>query len=176
MLDAPHLRSILAAVLAASVLGVAGCGDDGGGSSSPSPTKRAPKDPVSTSTTGTDAGAGPTKPPALRLALVGKFDAPVLATAVPGTDLVAVVEKPGRIRLVSGMVCSTADRCPARPVSSGRVVVDLTRQVSTGNEQGLLGMAFHPDWPRDPRIFLDYTDTGGDTHVEAWTLDGPSGT
>lgn len=37
------------------------------------------------------------------------------------------------------------------------VFVDVTSRVVSGGEMGLLGMAFHPDYPADPRVFLSYT-------------------
>ena len=36
-------------------------------------------------------------------------------------------------------------------------VLDMTGRVTAGGEMGLLGMAFHPDFPTDPRVFLSYT-------------------
>lgn len=49
--------------------------------------------------------------------------------------------------------------------------LDISGQVSGGGEQGLLGLAFHPDFPADNRVFVDYTDTGGDTVVSSFTVD-----
>jgi len=112
-------------------------------------------------------------PPPLKLVEVGRFDMPVHVLPVPGTDLVAVVQQGGRVVVASGMVCGTADSCPKRPVTRGTVVLDVSGDAAVGGEQGLLGMAFHPDWPEDPRIFIDYTDERGATRVEAWTLDSP---
>jgi glucose/arabinose dehydrogenase len=43
--------------------------------------------------------------------------------------------------------------------------LNISGQVSTGGEQGLLGIAFHPDFPTDNRVFVDYTDGAGDTVV-----------
>ncbi len=37
--------------------------------------------------------------------------------------------------------------------------------ITTGSEQGLLGMDFHPDWPAVPQIFLHYTDTSGTSRI-----------
>lgn len=61
-----------------------------------------------------------------------------------------------------------------RSGTTGRVrVFDLTTRtllatpflsvpnVTTGNEQGLLGIAFHPDYQNNGRFFIDYTTTGG---------------
>lgn len=147
----------LLSILLALVLALAACGgsanDDGHGSSARG-----------------DGGA-----PAITLELVGRFDQPLHALPVPDTDLVAVVEKGGRVLVVEGMRCTAADACPDEPISAGRTVIDIRDEVSTGSEQGLLGMAFHPGWPDDPRVFINYTDTAGDTRVEAWELDTPKG-
>ncbi len=121
------------------------------------------------------AAGGSGDRPAIRLVEVGRFKAPVHALPVPGTDLVAVVEKGGRVVVAADLACADVDRCPDEPATRGDVVVDLREQVSDGSEQGLLGMAFHPEWPEDPRIFLNYTDTDGDTRVEAWELTTPTG-
>jgi len=43
--------------------------------------------------------------------------------------------------------------------------------VSNGNEQGLLGIAFHPDFPATPTIYLNYTRPGGDTVIEEQTIE-----
>jgi glucose/arabinose dehydrogenase len=123
-----------------------------------------------------DAGRSeaPSRPASIAVAQVGSFEQPVHAAAVPGTDLVAVVEKGGRVLVVSGMSCQGPERCPAEPVRGGELIVDLRNAVSTGSEQGLLGLAFHPQWPRDERIFLNYTDRSGTTRVEAWNLPAPT--
>jgi glucose/arabinose dehydrogenase len=159
----PHVAVVVAVVALASFV-AAGCGD--GGPSGAKPTRHA---------MATGAGSS-SRPPRIALVQVGRFQQPVDAVAVPGTDLLAVVEKVGRVRLVAGMSCARRSACPRRPITTGHVVVDMTGKVATGQEQGLLGVAFHPDWPTDPRVFLDYTDVRGDTHVEAWRLDGPAGT
>ncbi|HEX4901275.1 MAG TPA: PQQ-dependent sugar dehydrogenase, partial [Acidimicrobiales bacterium] len=48
------------------------------------------------------------------------------------------------------------------------VVLDLTDRVSTGGERGLLGMAADPD---GERLYLDFTDTDGDTRIVSLPLD-----
>ena len=50
-------------------------------------------------------------------------------------------------------------------------MVDLGERISSGGEQGLLGLAVHPTFPTDPRVFVDYTDTNGDTVVASLSLD-----
>src|SRR6185369_10133139 len=48
-------------------------------------------------------------------------------------------------------------------------VLDLTGEVSLGAEQGLLGLTFSPDgrW-----LYVDLTDTQGDTRIFAFAMDG----
>jgi uncharacterized repeat protein (TIGR03806 family) len=57
-----------------------------------------------------------------------------------------VVEQGGAVKLFSG----------ANPASSS-TFVDITSRVRSGGEMGLLGMAFHPNFPTDNRVFLSYT-------------------
>ena len=42
-------------------------------------------------------------------------------------------------------------------------VVDLGDRVLGEGERGLLGVAMHPDWPADPRVFVHYSDRDGNT-------------
>ncbi len=67
-----------------------------------------------------------------------------------------VAEQDGRVRVVGtdGQVVPT-------PV--------LSVAVSTGNEQGLLGLDFSPD---GKKLYVDYTDPNGDTHVVEYTMRG----
>src|SRR5439155_22592646 len=46
--------------------------------------------------------------------------------------------------------------------------------LATGNEQGLLGLAFHPDFASNRAFFVNYTDAAGTTVVARYTV--PSGT
>ena len=39
--------------------------------------------------------------------------------------------------------------------------IDMRGRVTAGGEAGLLGMAFHPNFPTDPRVFLSYTVRSG---------------
>ncbi len=49
-------------------------------------------------------------------------------------------------------------------------LLDISKQITTGGERGLLGLALHPGFPADPRAFVDYTDVNGDTVVSSFTL------
>jgi len=93
--------------------------------------------------------------PTLRLQrVVSGLSSPThLAAPRNETARLYVVEKTGRIRvLVNG-------RLRAQPL------LDIRNQVSTGSEQGLLSVAFHPSYKQNRRLYIDYTDTNGDTRV-----------
>lgn len=81
---------------------------------------------------------------------------PVFVTAPPGDTRLFVVEKTGTIRIVADGAVAPAP------------FLDISAAVSRGNEQGLLGLAFHPDFARNGRFFIDYTDRAGDTRIVAY--------
>jgi glucose/arabinose dehydrogenase len=62
-----------------------------------------------------------------------------------------------------------------RVVRDGKLLpdpfLDVSAEISAGGERGLLGLAFHPNFPDDPRFFVDYTDANGDTRVSSFTVD-----
>src|SRR5919199_1611264 len=63
-----------------------------------------------------------------------------------------VVEQVGRIRyLVDGR--------------GKRTFLDIRNLVLSGGERGLLSVAFHPNYRRNHRFYVDYTDRNGDTRV-----------
>lgn len=74
-----------------------------------------------------------------------------------------IVDKDGLIRAWVG------ERAARRPV------LDVREAISTGGEQGLLGLAFHPGFMGTGRFFTNMTDTDGHTVVTEWRLDRPAG-
>jgi glucose/arabinose dehydrogenase len=50
-------------------------------------------------------------------------------------------------------------------------MIDLGPFIVSGGEQGLLGLALHPDFPDDPRAFVNYTGEDGDTTISSFSLD-----
>ena len=87
------------------------------------------------------------------------LDQPVFLTNPPGDARLFVVERTGRIRVFQG------DVLLATPF------LDLSAQVDTGNvEQGLLGLAFHPDYEATGLFYVSYTDTAGDTRVVRYAV------
>jgi glucose/arabinose dehydrogenase len=91
----------------------------------------------------------------VRLVEIGEFEQPLYVTQPPGEDReLYVVEKGGRIVRVEN----------GRP--AGEPFLDLSGEVSTGSEQGLLSMAFAPDHSRSGRFYVNFTDTQGDTRIQ----------
>jgi len=91
---------------------------------------------------------------AIRLERVGEFRSPVYLTAPPGDSRLFVVEQQGRIQIVkNGQKLSTP-------------FLDISDRVRSGGEQGLLSMAFHPEYRSNRQFFLNFTDKSGDTRVE----------
>ena len=74
-------------------------------------------------------------------------------TGAPGQPgRLYVVQQSGRIRIFErGRLRGT--------------FLNLSCIVTAGGEQGLLGLAFHPDYARNGRFFVYYTDRGGDQRV-----------
>jgi glucose/arabinose dehydrogenase len=91
----------------------------------------------------------------IRLVAVARdLDSPVHVAAAPGEpDRLYVVEQAGRIRIVEG------GRVEAKPF------LDVTSDVVSGGEQGLLSVAFHPDYAENGLLYVNYTDLRGDTRV-----------
>lgn len=57
-----------------------------------------------------------------------------------------------------------------------RTFLDLRPRVTwEAGEQGLLGLAFHPDYPDRPAVFVNYTGPDGHSFISRFTVDGPSG-
>ncbi len=82
-----------------------------------------------------------------------------IANAGDGSDRLFVAEQGGKVYAVSG---GTVAATP---------FLDLSGAVSGGAEQGLLGLAFHPGFPTDNRVFVDYTDRAGNTVVSSFRVD-----
>jgi len=154
-------RRTLASLLIAVV--VVSCGSP----SSPTPGTTSPQPSA-----GATAAASPSF---ARTPVASRFDPAAVSisvesvTAIPGNPLDAVfpgdgsgrlfvVDKGGRIWIVSG------------GKRAATAFLDIASKVSRGGEQGLLGLAFHPGYPGDPRFYTDYTNADGDTVVSEWRV------
>lgn len=93
--------------------------------------------------------------PQARLVEVGRFEQPVYVTSPPGDERLFVVERTGRVWIL------------ARGKRLERPFLDLSRQVSTaGDEEGLLSLAFAPDYARSGLFYVDYNDHEQRTVIE----------
>jgi glucose/arabinose dehydrogenase len=93
----------------------------------------------------------------VRLLLLGRFDEPTYLAAPPGERrLRFVVEREGRIRVLRGR------RLLEEPF------LDITGDVSTGGESGLLSMAFAPDYASSRRFYVYYTDNEGFITIDSF--------
>jgi len=85
--------------------------------------------------------------------VVSGLSSPDYVTSAPGDPTTLyVVEQPGTIKIVrNGAVAGT--------------FLDIRSRIKSGGEQGLLSVAFHPQYATNHRFYVDYTDTRGDTRV-----------
>jgi glucose/arabinose dehydrogenase len=91
----------------------------------------------------------------LKLVKIGRFDEPVYLTAPPEDEKRRfVVEQAGRIRVVRGRTV--------------RTFLDIRGRVTSGSEQGLLSMAFSPDYATSRRFYVYYTGNDGDQRIVAF--------
>ncbi len=99
--------------------------------------------------------AQPARASRIGLQRIGVFDQPVYATGAPGEPgRLFVVERPGRIAVLVG------GHRRSRPF------LDISGTVnSSGGEQGLLSVAFAPDYPTSGRFYVYYTDSSNDIRV-----------
>ncbi|MGH2841703.1 MAG: PQQ-dependent sugar dehydrogenase [Solirubrobacteraceae bacterium] len=134
-------RGSFAAVLVATMV-LGGCGSD----DADKPDRRG--------TTQEDGQRGAPAQSGVKLTSIGTFNEPVYVTSPPGDKRrVFVVERPGTIRVIRG----------GKRVS--RPFLDLKSRVISGGEQGLLSMAFAPDYRKTRRFYVNYTDKQGTQSV-----------
>jgi glucose/arabinose dehydrogenase len=142
------LTRVRPTICALAVFALSACGGGGAGSDAAARSTAESATSTSTSQPATGAARG------VRLARVGRFQSPLYVTAPRGdTRRVFVVEQGGVIRVVRG------GHVLPRPF------LDISRLVTSGGEQGLLSMAFAPDYARSRRFYVYYTDRSGRQRV-----------
>jgi glucose/arabinose dehydrogenase len=137
-------RQLALAALAGLALAAAGCSDEESETKRDEGRAEAP----------TRVEVGPRGYLALKEIATG-FDQALYLAQAPGSRELYVVEQPGRVVAVDGD-------------GPGRTLIDIRDRVQSGGEQGLLGLAFHPDYASNGRLFLHYTTQGGDTRVDEY--------
>ncbi|MEO0881171.1 MAG: PQQ-dependent sugar dehydrogenase [Pseudomonadota bacterium] len=98
-------------------------------------------------------------PEAFALSLVadGFSNLVQIVPAPTGPNLLAV-EQGGIVRVLD----------PVTGVTNAVPFLDISGDVSSGSEQGLLGLAFSPDFATDRLIFVNLTNTSGDTEIRSY--------
>ena len=91
--------------------------------------------------------------------IAGSFSAPIAIGTFPGdASRLFVAERDGRVRLVVGDA--------VRPTP----FLDLTAfGVSTDGERGLLSVVAAPDYAASGKVYVYYTDAGGDIRIDEFT-------
>ena len=84
---------------------------------------------------------------------------PLWITTAPGDERLFVLEQTGTVRIVQdGALLPTP-------------FLDVSDRITTqGSEQGLLGLAFHPDYATNGAFYVYYTDTEGTVIVSRFTV------
>jgi glucose/arabinose dehydrogenase len=106
---------------------------------------------------GAGAAGASTQAMALGAQLIGSgFSQPVFLTAPVDDARLFIVERTGKIQVMSNGVTST--------------YLDLSGQIATDGERGLLGLAFDPNFASNGRFYVDYIDkTSLNTVVASYT-------
>jgi glucose/arabinose dehydrogenase len=182
------MRARLAAVGAAVLLTAAACSsnDPSAGPAAPGPsvtsapttsavTATAPPTTAAATTAATTGGApSPTTtaappttttvapaPPdldaaAIMLTKVADLEEPIFVATRPGDDTTTyIAQRGGRLRAVRDGALVDAP------------VLDISSRISSGGERGFLGFAFAPD---GAHLYVNYTDTNGDTNVDEYAV------
>ena len=99
---------------------------------------------------------GALKDVAVELAPVARLDEPIALAVRPGDDALYIAERSGFVRVVRD---GEVDRSP---------LLDISGEISTGGERGLLGIAFSQD---GDELYVSYTNDSGDSRVDAYPFD-----
>jgi glucose/arabinose dehydrogenase len=158
------LASAALALSAASCVGGSEGGTPAGEGAVPSATPVASASPSPPSLSPQAQAPSTFDPEEVRLGLrpvAEGLSAPLLVTSPDdATGRLFVVEQTGTIRVLDG------GRLLPEPF------LDIRDRLVSGGEQGLLGLAFHPAFAANGRLFVDYTDLDGDTVVSEFRVSG----
>ena len=103
-------------------------------------------------TTAPGAQPDPFSSARIKLTRVASFDYPVAMAARPADDSLWIARKGGAVCRLTGDSCTNSQ---------------VVARVSTGNEQGLLGITFNPS---GSRFYISYTNPEGDSRVDEFPV------
>jgi glucose/arabinose dehydrogenase len=98
--------------------------------------------------------------------IITGLNRPLYVTHAPGDfERIFILEQPGRIRIYN--------------IQTGQLQAQSFLDIQTivndsGNERGLLGLAFHPDFQNNGRFFVSYTGSGGDNFIAEYGVNDPA--
>jgi glucose/arabinose dehydrogenase len=147
----PSFVVLVALATAGGLVGTA-CSDNGGSSSSSSTTSGSTSAPATTPGGSPQLGAANVK-----LTPIAQLEDPTAMTTRQGDNALYVTEQVGRVRAVRD---GQLDAAPT---------LDITGDVGSGGERGLLGLDFSRD---GTRLYVHYTNRDGDTRVDEYTMQG----
>jgi glucose/arabinose dehydrogenase len=168
------VRGVAAALLVA--IGASACSDGASDTTTAPTTTGRPADATAPSTTAPASSAATTVTTApstsltrpapavaatvrgarVRLERVATANAPLVMATRRGTTDLYIAERAGRVRVLSGG-------------SLGAPILDISANVTTDFEKGLLGLAFSPD---GTLLYASYTDENSDTRIDEFRMNG----
>jgi glucose/arabinose dehydrogenase len=93
----------------------------------------------------------------LKLVKIADFNQPVEIKAAPGyPNLMFVVEQSGLVKIIKD------------GKKLNRPFLNISSKISYGGEQGLLSIAFPPDYVKSRKLYVYYTDKQGDIRVDEY--------
>ncbi len=95
----------------------------------------------------------------ITLSQVGTGFTQVVGIEHAGDSRLFIVEKTGRIRILNGTTTISTPFLNLAPVVG-----------ISGDEEGLLGLAFHPNYPATPYFYVHYTDTSSNIVIARYTV------
>jgi glucose/arabinose dehydrogenase len=170
--DSADVPIVLVAALRGSSAGSSSTGSTSGSVAAPAPAAAAPGAAGSTAAGAPAAPAPSASAPSPTVAfdpaqftfaletLYTGLNQPTFATpAGDGSGRLFVTERAGRIKVFSA------------PNTEAKLFLDIEDRVDdSGPEQGLLGLAFAPDYASTGHFYVNYTDNQGDTVVARYTV------
>lgn len=102
-------------------------------------------------------------PAALVLVTGGLTEPTAIANAGDGSGRLFITERAGKVRVLTGLTLQSTPFLDVGPLIT-----------SANPEQGLLGIAFHPQYETNGLFFVDYTNTNGDVVVARYNAPSPS--
>lgn len=166
-----NVRGWLVILAAVAIAAGAACGDDADDGEEVAPVDEGqddqpdpPEEPPEQTTT------APAEPQlddvTLSLAEIGEFNAPMSIVSRPGDTSLFVAEREGRVVRLD----VTGEGLDRRYTPADDPVADISDEVATDGEQGLLDIEFSPD---GERLYLSYSITpDGDTRIISYAFDG----